>query len=109
MGSSSASLNLSESFLDNSGINFGSFSNYIITTLLVVVQREGLVLLHHETVWSSIPKVSAATMPTNTSTIYYVTTFQRWVCHQKERELEREIWRNTDTTSQGTHADPNRI
>jgi hypothetical protein len=27
----------------------------------------------------------------------------------KKRELEREIWRNTDTTSQGTHADPNRI
>lgn len=79
MGSSSPNLNLSESFLDNSGINFGSFSNYIITTLLVVVQREGLVLLHLETVWSLIPKVSAATMPTHTSTIYYVTTFQRWV------------------------------
>lgn len=79
MGYSSPSLNLSESFLDNSGINFGSFSNYIITTLLVVVQREGLVLLHHETVWSSIPEVSAETMPTHTSTIYYVTTFQRWV------------------------------
>ncbi len=27
----------------------------------------------------------------------------------KKRELERDIWRNTDTTSQGTHADPNRI
>jgi hypothetical protein len=27
----------------------------------------------------------------------------------KKKELEREIWRNTDTTSQGTHADPNRV
>jgi hypothetical protein len=27
----------------------------------------------------------------------------------KRRELKREIWKNTDTTSQGMHADPNRI
>ncbi len=27
----------------------------------------------------------------------------------KRRELEREIWKNTDTTNQGMHVDPNMI
>ncbi len=45
---------------------------------MVVVQREGLVLLHLETEWSSIPEVSAVTMPTH-KYYYYVTTFQSWV------------------------------
>jgi hypothetical protein len=47
---------------------------------------------------------------------FVISKWMKWIenlhnCHcvTKKRELEREIWRNTDTTNQGTHADPNRI
>jgi hypothetical protein len=56
------------------------------------------ILFISNTSWFNITKVFCINVCHNTTK-----------CHQKRRELEKEKWRNADTTSQGTHTDPNRI